>query len=98
MLEATFKTKLIRELKQMFPGCKVIHLDPNEYQGHPDLLILYKDTWAALEGKQYRTARHQPNQDYYIEQMDEMSFARFIYPANKREVLDELQQAFRSRR
>lgn len=98
MLENRFKTKLIKEIKEMLPGCKVIHLDPNECQGHPDLLILYRDTWAALEGKRSATASIRPNQEYYIDQMDDMSFARFIYPENKEEVLDDLQQTLRSRR
>ena len=98
MLENKFKTDLIKEIKEMFPGCIIIHLDPNEIQGICDLLILYKDRWAVLEGKKSRTASHRPNQDYYVERMDEMSFARFIYPENKEEVLDELQQAFRVRR
>lgn len=98
MLENRFKTKLIRELKEMFPGCLVTHFDPNEIQGFPDLLILYGDRWAALEGKRSANASHRPNQDYYVELMNDMSFAAFIYPENKEEVLYELQQAFGSRR
>lgn len=98
MLENRFKTKLIAELEAMFPGCMIFHLDPTERQGIPDLLILYENKWAALEGKKSANASHQPNQDYYVEVMDKMSFARFIYPENKEEVLDELQQAFRVRR
>ena len=38
MLENKFKTRLVKELKERFPGCKVVHLDPNEVQGYPDLL------------------------------------------------------------
>lgn len=98
MLENKFKTKLTKELKDLFPGCLVLHLDPNEIQGIPDILILYKDKWAALEGKKHKNAPHRPNQDYYVELMDEMSFASFIYPENKEDVLNELQQAFQSRR
>lgn len=96
MLENKFKTNLIKELEEMFPGCIVTHLDPNEIQGIPDLLILYKDRWAVLEGKKSVNATHRPNQDYYVNLMNEMSFASFIYPENKEEVLYELQQAFRA--
>lgn len=98
MLENKFKTCLITELEEMFPGCLVLHLDANEIQGIPDILILYKDKWAALEGKRHASSPHQPNQDYYVDMMDSMSFASFIYPENKEEVLDELQQAFSPRR
>lgn len=98
MLENRFKTNLVGELEDMFPGCIVLHPDPTEIQGIPDLLILYEDKWAALEGKKYADAAHQPNQDYYVRLMDNMSFASFIYPENKEEVLHELQQAFQPRR
>ena len=95
MLENRFKTKLIKEIKEMFPGCMVVHLDPNEIQGIPDLLVLYQDKWAALEGKKTSSASHRPNQEYYVDLMNDMSFAAFIYPENKEEILDELQQTFR---
>ena len=98
MLENKFKTNLINEIEEMFPGCMVLHLDPNEVQGIPDLLILYKDKWAVLEGKKSAYASHRPNQDYYVNLMNDMSFAAFIYPENKEEVLYELQQTFRARR
>lgn len=94
MLENRFQSDLIRELKEVFPGCIVLKNDPCYIQGVPDLLILYGDKWAALECKKSKSARRQPNQEYYIDKMDAMSFARFIYPENKEEVLDGLQQAF----
>ena len=90
MLENRFKTKLVNEIKDMLPGCIVTHLDPNEIQGIPDLLILYKNKWAVLEGKKNASASVRPNQRYYVELMDEMSFAAFIYPENKDLILDEL--------
>lgn len=94
MLENKFKTKLIGELKQMFPGCIVTHLDPNEIQGIPDLLILFKNKWAVLEGKKSATASNRPNQSYYVKLMGDMSFASFIYPENKDEVLADLYRYF----
>lgn len=94
MLESKFQAKLKKDLQSMFPGCIVTKLDANCIQGIPDLLILYKDKWATLECKKSANAKKQPNQDYYVELMDKMSFARFICPENKEEVLNELQQVF----
>lgn len=94
-LESKFQAELIRDLKQMFPGCIVLKNDPNYIQGMPDLTIFWHDRWATLEVKKSANASHQPNQDYYVELMDRMSFSRFIYPENKEEVLYELQQSFR---
>ena len=96
MLESGFQTKLIREIKDMFPGCIVMKNDSSYIQGIPDLLVLYKNRWASLECKKSEKAKRQPNQEYYIRQMDEMSFARFVCPENKEEVLNELQQTFKS--
>lgn len=96
MLENRFKTKLVGELESIFPGCIVVHLDPNEIQGIPDLLILYKNKWAALEGKKSKDASVRPNQEYYVELMDQMSYASFIFPENKEVVLNELSHLFES--
>ena len=90
MLENRFKTNLVKEIKRRLPGCIVLHMDASEIQGIPDLLILYEDRWAALEGKKHARASHRPNQDYYVNLMDEMSFAAFIFPENKDEVLEDL--------
>lgn len=93
-LESKFQAELIKELKDMFPGCIVLKNDPNYIQGMPDLTIFWYDRWATLEVKKSATASHQPNQDYYVATMDDMSFSRFIYPENKEEVLYELQHSF----
>ena len=98
MKESNFQSDLIKEIKKEFPGSIVLKNDPNYIQGIPDLLILFRDKWAALECKKTEDASHRPNQEYYISLMDEMSFAKFIYPENKEEILDELQRPFRFRR
>lgn len=92
--ESMFQANLIRDLKSIFPGCMVLKNDPNYIQGVPDLLVLYNDRWAALECKRSANASHRPNQEYYISKMDEMSFAAFVYPENREDILDELQRAF----
>lgn len=92
--ESKFRTKLIKELEEMFEGCLITHLDPQDIQGIPDLLILYGKNWAALETKAWSKAHKQPNQPYYVELLNNMSFAAFVSPENKEEVLYELQQAF----
>lgn len=94
-LERDFQSKLIKEIKEKFPGCVVIKNDSSYIQGIPDLTVLYQDKWAMLEVKRSETASHRPNQEYYVGKMDEMSFARFICPENKQEVLHEMEHAFR---
>lgn len=94
--ESKFQKELIDEIKRIFPGSMVLKNDPNYIQGIPDLMILYNGKWAALECKGSESAQHRPNQDYYISTMDEMSFAAFVYPENRREVLDALQRSFAS--
>ena len=93
-LESGFQDKLVEELKDLFPGCMVFKMD--QIQGIPDLLVLHEDKWASLECKKNAKAKRQPNQEYYVGQMNEMSFSRFIYPENKEEVLNELQQTWKS--
>jgi len=92
MLENIFKTKLKKELELMLPGCIVLHMDANDIQGIPDLLVLHEHTWFALEGKKNKTSPFQPNQEWWVNHMDEMSFGMVIYPENKEEVLYEIQQ------
>lgn len=94
MKENQFQSKLIEDLESRFPGCIILKNDSSYRQGIPDLTVFYKDKWATLEVKKNKTASHQPNQDYYVDQMNRMSFSRFIYPENKEEVLHELQQTF----
>ena len=96
--EARFQSALIRDMKKRFSGCIITKLDSGHIQGIPDLLILWGKQWATLECKRSAKAHRQPNQDYWVERMNRMSFSRFIFPENKEEVLNELEQAFRAGR
>lgn len=92
--ENKFQADLIKEIKGRWNGCIVMKNDPNYMQGVPDLAIFNNDKWAMLECKRSEHESHQPNQDYYVERMDNMSFARFIFPENKEEVLNAMGKFF----
>ena len=94
MLERDFQARLIKGIKKTLPGCVVLKTDAGYLQGFPDLLILHGSRWGALEVKRSEKASHRPNQDYYISKLGKMSYARFVYPENEREILHELRQAF----
>jgi len=94
MLESPFRTKLKAEITTLFPDCMIIDTDPSKMQGLPDIIILNGKSWAALETKKNKTAKRQPNQPYYVSMMNDMSYAAFVSPENKEEVLNELQRSF----
>lgn len=98
MLERKYQAELIKRLRVRFPGCVILKNDSSYMQGVPDLILLWQDRWAMLEAKASADSAEQPNQRYYVEQLDDMSFAAFIYPENEDEVLDEIQRQFESRR
>lgn len=94
MLESAYQRGLIKRLKERYPGCIILKNDPNYIQGMPDLIILYGERWAMLEVKASKKAAHQPNQDYWINKANTLSFAAFIYPENEEEVLHGLDKSF----
>lgn len=95
--ENTYQSELINKIEDRLPGCIIMKNDPNYIQGIPDLTVLYKTKWATLEVKRSEKDRRkpQPNQEYYVEQMNQMSFSSFIFPENKEEVLNELERSLK---
>ena len=94
-LESGFQDNLRKDLQNLFPGCMIFKMD--QVQGIPDLLVLYGDKWATLECKRGTRSKKQPNQEYYVDLMNDMSFSRFINNDNKEEVVRDLQQTFSAR-
>lgn len=97
-LESKFQKEFIDEVKARYPGCIALKNDSSYIQGFPDWTLLYEDKWAVLEMKRDRGAKKQPNQEYYVDVLDKMSFSRFVYPSNKDEVLDDLDILFKRKR
>lgn len=103
MLESKFQSEVIQDLTEMFGefhkgGCMILLNDAEYMQGIPDILILYKDKWAMLEAKRDVNSPYRPNQEWYIDMLDKMSYASVIYPGNKEMVYDDLQRTFRPSR
>lgn len=86
---------MIGKIEKRLPGAIVLKNDPNYKQGIPDLTVFYNSKWATLEVKKSAKASAQPNQEYYVELMREMSFSSFIFPENEEEVLDDLERTLR---
>ena len=93
MRESQYQTKLIKKIKRRLPGCLILKNDPEYLQGVPDLTIFYEDRYAMLEVKIDADAQEQPNQGYYVDLVNSMSFASFIFPEIEEEVLDDLQRS-----
>ena len=99
MRESKFQAKLIKDIKERLPDCIVLKNDPTYLQGIPDLTVFNNDKWATLEVKKSANASHQPNQDYYVNKANELGqYGSFIYPQNKTEVYNGIQETFASKR
>ena len=97
MKENKFQQLLVSELKILFPECVILKNDSLYKPGFPDLTILYKNKWAVLECKKSIKEVYRPNQTYYLDTLNGMSFASMICPENREAVLYELQNTFESR-
>ena len=95
-LESKFQKELMDKIRSEYPGCVILKNDSGYIQGFPDWTILYEDKWAVLECKREANAKKQPNQEYYVDKLNDMSFSRIVYPSNEEEVLRELREAFKS--
>jgi hypothetical protein len=92
--ESVFQTKLIKEIQNRFRKVIILKNDTKYIQGIPDLTILYENRWAVLECKRNEYESKQPNQDYYVNLLNDMGFSRFVYPENEEEVLYDLEEYF----
>lgn len=97
-LESKFQKDFLDEVKRRYPGCIALKNDSGYIQGFPDWTLLYEDKWAVLEMKKERGASKQPNQEYYVDMLNNMSFSRFVFPENQEEVFEDLDTFFKHKR
>lgn len=98
--ENKYQADLIKRIEDRFPGCLVMKNDEGYRQGIPDLTVLHGDRWAVLEVKrdEKELQNLQPNQQHYVDRLNNMGFSAFIYPSNEEEVLDAVQRSFETER
>lgn len=97
-LERDFQPRVIKEIERRLPGVQIFKGDTRFKQGSPDLIVLYEDRWAMLEVKKDAKAQRQPNQPYYVNELNKMSYAAFIHPENEEDILDALQRSLQNPR
>ena len=92
--ENSYQAQLKKRIKERFKHAIVAKMNPNDIQGIPDLVVLFKNHWALLETKRDPQASKRPNQDFYVDFYNNWSFAAFINPENEEEVLNAMEQSF----
>ena len=93
--EGKYKKRLKSVLRQLYPGCGIIDVDPYVNDNSmPDMIVVYGPAWVMLETKKEVNAEQQPNQGYYIRHFDKMSYASFASPENHKEVLRDVEIIF----
>ena len=95
MLESQFKRRVIQTIKDMLPEIDLDFIE-SDNRSMPDTYILGPGIWAALEFKASDKAPRRPNQEWHINRLNAKGYARFVYPENLEEVLDELERLFTS--
>jgi hypothetical protein len=96
-LEREYQSYLIGRIEEMLEGCLILKNDSGYRQGIPDLSIFYGPRWVMLEVKpkypRPGSRDFEPNQEWYIENLGQMSYVACIYPEIEEEVLREVQRS-----
>ncbi len=92
--ETNFEKKVIEKLMRWYPDAIVLKIHPGLNPGFPDRLALIGSSWLAFEVKRSIDSAKRPNQDYYIDLLNQMSAASFVYPENQERFFDEVQRTF----
>lgn len=88
--ESDFQAKVIKDLKAMGLAVVKNQAGPGVPTGFPDLTAFGEGIYFCLECKASARAKKQPRQDYWVNKLNEWSYAAFIYPTNWEKVKAEI--------
>lgn len=93
--EAKFQSEMVKWLRSK--GCVVYKLQANATTrvAQPDILALKDGFWLAIEAKASKNAKRQPGQKEMIEKLNEMSWAKIVWPDIWEETKKELEEMLR---
>ena len=91
MKEADFQKTIVRWLRSK--GCLVLKYQQNATTraGIPDIIFLKEGFWGAIEVKKSKTAKYRPGQKEMVAKMNEMSWAKVVFPENWADTRKELE-------
>lgn len=88
--ESDFQAKVIKQLKSMGLAVVKNQAGPGVPTGFPDITAFGEGIYFCLECKTSARAKKQPRQDYWVNKLNEWSYATFIYPSNYDKVMSEI--------
>ena len=88
--ESDFQAKVIKQLKAMGLAVVKNQAGPGVPTGFPDITAFGEGIYFCLECKASARAKKQPRQDYWVNRLNEWSYAAFIYPSNYDKVMSEI--------
>lgn len=88
--ESAFQSDLLRWLR--LKGCFVIKLQagPGVPIGTPDILFAHNGFYGFIEVKLNKRSRLQPGQKEMVKKLNDMSYAKIVYPENFSELEEDL--------
>ena len=95
MLESKFEKDFCARVREELGRNRCHTLKLTVSKGIPDRLILFNDRYAMLEFKRDANAKVQPGQPGWVRHLDNIAFARFVYPDNGEQVYKELMEYFK---
>lgn len=97
-LEADTQARFVKRLRKAFERVIILKNDSGYLQGIMDLTVILPGAIIFIEVKPYEEAPYEPNQEYYLDLVQQFGFfSCTLHPGNEEEVFRAIQQTQRNR-